>query len=110
MITNYVGKVIGNRVLAICRGDKGEYIQCPHIDHLKENGYVLVGFDGTPKAPLRFLTSKEVACFVNGLGVDGSVLETPAEQRVRFEKAHAELMKDPEYRALLEEIKKEKEV
>lgn len=107
MKTNYIGKIVGNRVLAICKNNKGEYIQVPHIDFLKGGDLVLVALAGSPKAPLKYLSSKEVACFVKGIGIDGSVLETPEEMRVRHEKEHAELLKDPDYRAMLEEIRKE---
>jgi hypothetical protein len=108
MKTNYIGKIIGNRVLVICQGKNGQFLQIPHVDMMKEDGLVMVAVQGTPKAPLKYLTQKEVALFLNGRGIDGSVLETPAEMRIRHQKEHEELMKDPEYRKMIEEIRKER--
>ena len=108
MRTDYIGKVIGNRVLVICQNDKGQKIQIPHVDMMKEDGLVMVGYEGNPREPLRYLTRHEVYCFLNGIGIDGAVLETPAEMRARFERETAEMMKDPEFRKLVEEIKQER--
>ena len=107
MKTNYLGKTIGNRVLVICANENGEYIQCPHVDMMREDGLVLRGFEGTPNGELRYLTQEEVACFISGKGTDGAILETPAEARLRHEKEHAELLKDPKYKNLFEQLKKE---
>lgn len=108
MKTDYIGKTIGNRVFVICKGKDGQFLQIPHVDMMKEDGLVMTAMQGNPKLPLRYLTQKEVACFLNGRGIDGSVLETPAEMRIRHQKEHEELMKDPEYRKMIEEIRKER--
>lgn len=104
MKTNYIGKTIGNRVLVICKNQKGEFFQIPHVDMMKEDGLMMIGMQGEPQAPLRYLTQKEVACFITGRGTDGEILETPAEQKERQKREHEEMMKDPKYRKLIEQM------
>ena len=102
--TNYVGKVIDNRVLLICEDDEHTKIQIPHIDMMREDGLTAVAYPNAKlKAPFKYLTTKELACFFMGKSLTGEVLETPAQARARHEewvKNNPDLVKE------LEELKK----
>lgn len=107
-MTQYIGKIIGNRVLVICENKNGDKIQIPHVDMMAEDGLSMIAYNGTPKEPYKYLSKKEVALFLNGRGIDGSILETPAQMKKRFEREMAEMMNDPKFRAIIEEIRNER--
>ena len=83
--TNYIGKIIDNHIFLICENDKGDKIQCPHVELFTQNGFVALSIpEGSePKSPYKRLSKKEVALFFNGMDTNGNILEKPSEWHKR---------------------------
>lgn len=105
--TRYIGKVIDDRIFLICEDSDGNKIQVPHIDLMREQGLDAVAYHGaTPKEPYKFLTTLELARFLQGKDIKGNTLVTPAEQRKAHQKSLEESLKDPEFASLYQEVMK----
>lgn len=105
--TRYVGKVIDDRIFLICENDKGDKIQVPHIDLMLRYGLTAVAYhSGTPKQPYKFLTTFELAMFLSGKDINGKVLKTPEQLEQEHQQRMAELMQDPEFVSMYNEVMK----
>jgi len=78
---SYIGKIIDKHIFLICENDKGETIQCPHVELFTSMGLSAKSYDESrePKKPWKFLTKQEVICFFKGLDTDGNKVKTPSE-------------------------------
>lgn len=97
-ITHYVGKVENKRIFLICENEKGQKVQVPHINFMTEQGLTAVAYhDATPKQPYKFLNTLELARFMTGRDIEGSILPTPQQQRIEHLKWMAKALKDPKF-------------
>lgn len=104
-ITHYVGKVENKRIFLICENEKGQKVQVPHIDFMTEQGLTAVAYhDVTLKQPYKFLNTLELARFMTGRDIEGSILPTPQQQRIEHLKWMAKALKDPKFAELYNEI------
>ena len=72
---------------------------------MTEQGLTAVAYhDVTPKQPYKFLNTLELARFMTGRDIEGSILPTPQQQRIEHLKWMAKALKDPKFAELYNEI------
>lgn len=68
MLTKYIGKIVENRTLLICKDSNGNLIQCPSVKLFVKNQLqaLTISEGQEPVEPYKRLTEQEVAQFFTG--------------------------------------------